>query len=88
MNRSILFSTIAVALVAAPLAATLAQRAFAADEKRPAATSGEKKNGEGARHLSPEECKELREQVRIASEGGIVAPLVPASAPAKKAKAP
>ena len=30
----------------------------------------------------------LREQVRIASEGGIVAPLVPASAPAKKAKAP
>ena len=93
MNRSILFSTIAVALVAAPLAATLAHQALAADEKRPSAATGEKK-GEGSRRLSPEECKKLREQVRIASEesvasdGGIAAPLVPASAPATGEKAP
>ena len=86
MNRSILFSSCALAAVAVPLAVALAHQALAADEKRPVAAS--EKKGDDARRLSPEECKKLREQVRIASEGGIAAPLVATSAPAPQEKSP
>ena len=73
MNRSILFPTFALAFVAAPLTAPLAGEAPPSDTASAVAAQddGASRNAarsNGARRLTPEECKELREQVRQAAE--------------------
>ena len=71
MNRSIFFSTFALALSAVPTAALLASES-PAPERAASAPDGGRPNdapqSESARRLSPEECKALREQVRLAAE--------------------
>ena len=83
MNRSILLPILVLVCTAAPLVPLLAGDTPAPDDAPPVAESGDGQH-DGARRLSPEECKKLREQVRMVSEEGVSAALVPASAPAKE----